>query len=292
MFSKPYLKQRKSVLGHGGKSSNNRVVIYSSLFLLCALLLSLPSRAETVQVHGLDFGRILVHGSVDVEVSQGDEPELVIRGKNSDLEQHPFFTDGDTLVLGRNQQHHSNFGNLKFKVTVANLEQLQLHGSGDVYVKPLVVEDLYVSVDGSGDIKLFGVRGRSLILKVSGSGDIRAVTLDAEEVKLVVSGSGDLQIGELHAEWVKASLSGSGDIGVENGGTVMEMDINIVGSGAIDFEAVSARIASVNIVGSGTVTLDVADELDVNIMGSGEVMCHGSPDVSQSVLGSGEVHIK
>ncbi len=292
MFLKPYLKQRKNVLGHGCKSSSNRVVLYSSLFLLCALLLSLPSRAETLQVDGLDFGRILVHGNADVEVRQGDEAELMIRGKDSDLEQHPFFQNGDTLVLGRNQQHRSNFGNLKFKVTVVNLEQLQLHGSGDVYVKPLVVEDLYVSVDGSGDIKLFGVRGRSLILKVSGSGDIQAVALDAEEVKLVVSGSGDLQIGELHAERIKASLSGSGNIGVEDGGAAIELDINIVGSGGIDFEAISARTASVNIVGSGTVIVDVADELDVNIMGSGEVICHGSPDISQSILGSGEVHIK
>jgi len=152
------------------------VLFYSSLFLLCALLVSLPSRAETQQVEGLDFDRVVVMGS-------------------SDLEKQPFFMDGDTLVLGSSKKHRKDFGSVRFKLTVVNIEHLQLTGSGDIYVKPLVVEDLYVSVDGSGEIKLFGVRGRDLSLSVSGSGEVQVVELEGEDVKIVVSGSGELFLG-------------------------------------------------------------------------------------------------
>ena len=285
MFLKTFQKRRKKVVGRG----NSRVLVYSSLFLLCALLVSLPSRADTQQVEGLDLKRILVMGDVEVEISQGDTAEFMVRGSRSDLKKQPFFQDGDTLVLGRNQSNDHKFGRLLFKLTVVDIDHIQLNGSSEVYVKPLIVEDLYVSVDGSGEIKLFGVRGRDLTFKVSGSADVQVVALTGLKVKMLVSGSGDLQIGELNAESIDVSLSGSGDFAVDKAGKVSEMEINIVGSGDVDLKKVEAQRVSVNIVGSGEVIVSALDELDANIMGSANVFYIGSPEVSQSILGSGEV---
>ncbi len=285
MFIKLFHHRGKSAMGRG----NSRVLVYSALFFLCAMLVSLSSRADTQQVGGLEFSRVLIMGSAEVEISQGDTPELMVRGSESDLEKQPFFVDGDTLILGRAQKRSYDFSDLKFKLVVADIEHLQLSGSGEVYVKPLTVEDLYVSVEGSGEIKLYGVRGRDLTIMVSGSGQAQVVDLAGSDVKIVVSGSGELFVGKLKATRVEASVAGSGDVIVQQNGEVSDLRINIAGSGDVDLENVAAKSVEVNIAGSGTALVRAAKDLDVNIMGSGDVLYHGSPDVSQSVMGSGDV---
>jgi hypothetical protein len=278
------LKARRRVMGGG-----SRILLYSSVFFLCALFISVPTRAETQRVEGLEFQRILIHGDVEVEVKQGDGTELVVRGSHEDLKRQPFFLKGGTLVLGRSADSSTSFGRLRYKVTAVVLEQLQLNGSGEVYVKPMRVEDLYVSVDGSGDVKLFQIEGRSLTVSLAGSGDIEAAVVRADDVRLLLSGSGDIRIGELTAESIETSVSGSGEVSVHDEGQASTVDINIAGSGDIDFEVVRASECEVNIMGSGTVKIDATETLDVNTMGSGEVYYYSSPEVSQSVLGSGEV---
>lgn len=284
MFIKLFHQQGKSAMSRG----NSRVLVYSALFFVCAMLVSLSSRAGW-QVEGLEFSRVLVMGSAEVEISQGEVPELLVRGSESDLDIQPFFVDGDTLVLGRSKKQHHDFRDLKFKLVVTDIDHLQLNGSGEVYVKPLTVEDLYVSVEGSGEIKLYGVSGRDLTIMVSGSGEAQVVDLVGSEVKIVVSGSGELYVGKLKAKNLEASISGSGDVSVQKKGEVNHLKINIAGSGDVDMENLAAESVGVNIAGSGTALVRASKDLDVNIMGSGDVYYHGSPDVSQSILGSGDV---
>ncbi len=285
MFIKLFHQRGKSTMSRG----NSRVLVYSAVFFLCAMLVSLSSRADTQHVEGLEFSRVLIMGSAEVEISQGDVPELMVRGSESDLAKHPFFVDGDTLILGRSQKRGYDFGKLKFKLVVGDIDHLQLKGSGEVYVKPLTVEDLYVSVEGSGEIKLYGVRGRDLTIMVSGSGEAQAVDLVGSDVKIVVSGSGELFVGKLKATTLEVSVAGSGDVSVQQNSEVIDLRINIAGSGDVDLEKLAAESVEVNIAGSGTASVRASKDLDVNIMGSGDVYYHGSPDVSQSVLGSGDV---
>jgi hypothetical protein len=255
-------------------------------------LVAMPLMAETQRVEGLEFERVLVHGSVKVEISQGDETELLMRGDQDQLEKQPFFVKGDTLVLGKSLKYkRDNFHNVKYKLTVVDLQHLQLNGSGEIYVKPLQTLDLYVSLEGSGDIKLFELRGRDITLQASGSGDIQAADLQAEELRAVLSGSGDIHIGELSVKNMTVTLNGSGDISVDGTGVAETLDANVVGSGDIDLKKLDAMEVQVNIVGSGTVsTGHVEKELDVNVMGSGDVYYSGDPEISQSTLGSGDLH--
>lgn len=285
MYIKLFHQRRKSAMSLG----NSRVLVYSALFFLCAMFVSLSSRADTQQVEGLEFSRVLIMGSAEVEISQGDVPELMVRGSESDLKKQPFFIDGNTLILGQSQKRSYTFGKLKFKLVVADIGHLQLNGSGEVYVKPLVVEDLYVSVEGSGEIKLYGVRGRNLTIMVSGSGEAQAVDLVGSDVKIVVSGSGELFVGKLKATTLEASVAGSGDVIVQQNSEVSVLEINIAGSGDVDLEELVAESGEVNIAGSGTASVHCSKDLEVNIIGSGDVFYYGSPDVSQSIMGSGEV---
>ena len=100
--------------------------------------------AETLRVKDLSFNQVLLHGSSELEVSQGDEVELILRGKASKLEKNPFYLKGNTLVLGRTEHSNSDFGHVKYKLTLVDLSHLQLDGSGKIFARPLEVEDLHV----------------------------------------------------------------------------------------------------------------------------------------------------
>ena len=107
-----------------------------ALLLLLALPVFASTAAETRRVEGLEFDNILVYGSVEVEVSQGDAVLLQLRGDAASLAKQPFFIDDRrTLVLGRTADSSSDsFTDVKYRLTVVELNHIELVGSGEVYL--------------------------------------------------------------------------------------------------------------------------------------------------------------
>ena len=120
-----------------------RLLPKCGLLLLSLLPVLAASAAETRRVEGLEFDNILVYGSVEVEISQGDAVVLQLRGDEDDLDKQPFFVDDrKTLVLGRSgAEKGDRFGGVKYRLTVVELKHVELFGSGEVYVKPVQVGD-------------------------------------------------------------------------------------------------------------------------------------------------------
>ena len=273
------------------KAITQRSLAAGIISTLLAVTLSLPAGAETLKVEGLEFDRILVKGSVQVQIMQGDDNLLMVKGQEGKLEKKPFYVSDGTLVLGQSREkHRENFSRVKYKLSTPNIEHVELNGSGDVYVRPFKTKSFYGAVEGSGDIKLFSIDASDdVTLQLSGSGDIKVAELNATGVALVLSGSGDLHLQEMEAKDTDASLNGSGDMSVQGKGYTERLQINIVGSGDIDFRAMDAEKVEVNIVGSGVARVGESESLDVSIMGSGDVRYSGRPSVDQSVMGSGSV---
>ena len=250
-----------------------------------------PLQAETKRVEGLEFSRVTVIGDVEVEIRQGDANELQLRGDADDLAEQPFYVAGDTLVLGANASRpETGLEGIKYKLTARELRYLKLAGSGQVYMKPMQLDQANLVVEGSGDVKAFELEGREITLAVSGSGDLQAASVVTRSLSLVMSGSGDIHVGKLQAEEVEVALRGSGDIGLEEPGTAERIEVNIAGSGDVDLSLLAAPLAEVNIVGSGTGHVGEVESLEVNILGSGDVYYRGEPRVERSVFGSGELH--
>ena len=286
-------------------SRSGRMLLPALLFLALATLTTMATgvrAAETFRVEGVDLmpvDEVYVLGSVRVELSQGDSPELRIQGNKQDFEVPPFFIKEGSLVLGRSLKHsHSSdsYGDLSFRVVLPALQELHLKGSGDVYVKPFELYDRghggppTIAVEGSGDIKLYGLKGVAVELRVKGSGSIKAMDVDVEELEAVVAGSGDLFIQSVQAEDGEFVVTGTGDIGVMDGGFVKELEVNVVGSGDARLEKVDCDVAEVNVVGSGSAEIGVvATKLNASVLGSGDVFYRGEPQVDSVELGSGEV---
>lgn len=261
-----------------------RIVMY-----LSCILLAPAAVAEIQRVSDLSFERVVLHGGGKLEIRQGVESELTIKGGKNSLEQRVFYLDGETLVLGRGGKKKSDVSGVDFKLTVEELSHLKLMGSGAIYVKPLEVKDLNVALEGSGDIKMFSVQAKDLTLRLSGSGDMQAVALSAENVKVLLSGSGEIHLGELYAKDAEFLLRGSGDITAQKNGVLESLDIKIVGSGDVNLKPVQCDEVEVNIMGSGDATVHASSKLEVGIVGSGDVYYSGEPIIVQSTLGSGNL---
>lgn len=257
------------------------------------LLLSVGLQAETLRVTDLDIDKLRVQGSVEVQVSQGEESELLVRGDSDDLEKRPFYINNSTLILGHSRAHQrENFSSVKYMLTVPVLSEIRLSGSGDVFVKPMAVREMLISVEGSGDVRVFALSaGETVRISVAGSGDIKVAQLHTPVLDLMVSGSGDIAIGELLAEVVEATISGSGDISAESTAErAATIEINIIGGGEVDLTPLAADVAEVNIIGSGDARVGEIDSLEVNIVGSGDIYYAGEPELDSNVLGSGDLN--
>ena len=76
-----------------------------SLLFVVAMVPSLVIQAEVMRVGDLDVDKVWVTGDVEVEISQGQQAELLLRGDSEDLHKQPFYTRDGALVLGASREH-------------------------------------------------------------------------------------------------------------------------------------------------------------------------------------------
>ena len=205
--------------------------------------------SETRAVSG--FHGVVLEGSGDVAVTQGDTEGLVIDAEDNIL---PLLesTVGADGILHLGMKPHAG--------SVTTHKQ--------VFYK-LAVKTLDKMV-------------------VAGSGDIHAASLASGHLQLDLPGSGGVAVDHLKAETVKAEIEGSGN--VKLAGEAQSQKITIDGSGdyaARDFKTDSTSLA---IDGSGNAQVWADGSLTVEINGSGDVAYRGEAKLKKSVNGSGEVH--
>jgi hypothetical protein len=278
------LNRRKQSLVTG---SGHHGLSVALVFLVCAGFAAIV-HGETRAVEGLEFDKVVLWGNSKLEITQAEVNHLRVKGRERDLDREPFYVLGNTLHLGRAPEG-KQVGNIQFKLTAKRLRGIALKGSGEIYAKPLSIDELSVELEGSGDINLFAISGEELSLEMAGSGGIRLAEATVRGLEMVVAGSGTIEVGTIHADYIDASINGSGDIVAAEEGTALELTLNIVGSGDIELEQIRAPVVEVNIMGSGDTLVWAEKELTVSIMGSGDVSYRGDPEVDSNMLGSGDI---
>jgi Putative auto-transporter adhesin, head GIN domain len=96
-----------------------------------------------------------------------------------------------------------------YKVTVSDLREVGVSGSGRIEATKLDGAILLLSISGSASAKAAG-RVDSLTLSISGSGSLDAAGLKVKRATVAVSGSGDVTVNA--SDELDARVSGSGDI--------------------------------------------------------------------------------
>jgi hypothetical protein len=113
-------------------------------------------------------------------------------------------------------------------------------------------------------------------------------SIDAKSGDVFVRGSHDVELGHIERPSLKVTIANSGSASAD--GKVDELTVNLLGSGNARFGKLAARSVSVQIMGSGNVTVAPTEDLKVTIMGSGDVHLLTHPArIERQIMGSGRV---
>ena len=194
------------------------------------------------------FNKLSLNGSHKVFLSQGNNQSVMIKAQ-------------ENIIQLLNQEVSKGKWNIEFEqcvktdesiefyVTVVDLKELEIDGSGSIMGKtPIKTEELDLEVNGSGemildlfdvkeleseingsgDLKLSG-NAKDHIIEINGSGDVKAFDLKTDQSRIEINGSGDVDI---HVSYeLEAEINGSGDISYK--GSVKNLNTEVNGSGDI-----------------------------------------------------------
>lgn len=195
-----------------------------------------------------NFNGVETHGSIDIEVLQGDYKIEV----ESDENIIPYIltevVDGRLQVRFKDEFSSIHVTKAVVYVTAPSLHSFGIFGSGNINGKGVInaseAADLIVS--GSGNITL-AIHCPALTSETHGSGDIY-LSGETKDMSTSISGSGNVHAFDLKAENVKTSIHGSGDMEVS---ASVKLDAEIYGSGNVDYKG-SPQISTES-HGSGTI---------------------------------------
>ena len=128
------------------------LVTAASALALSGCSLMIPVGPETSEERDIgEVSRVVLDTSGDLVVSEG-EPALTVRAPAGVIERLTSEVDGDTLVLAAEPGFTMGFGDVRYELTVPQLELVDLNGSGDVEATVSTDGTVQLDLDGSGDV--------------------------------------------------------------------------------------------------------------------------------------------
>lgn len=169
--------------------------------------------------------------------------------------------DGDYAVLG----------------TIGKQEQLVISTNPNIlpYIKSTISNDI-LTIKSDDSVKL----------QPTVKQNISFATQELNSVLL--SGNMQFQMNSLNSKNLECTFNGSNKAALQGRATKLKIIIN--GSANINTNSLEVHDAEIEINGSGTVAVNVSDNLKVKINGDGKVVySNGKPKIEQSITGSGKV---
>ena len=181
---------------------------------------------ETREVSG--FSKINLDGSGEVTIEQTGTESLTIEADDNVLPNLTSDVDGGTLKLSTKPGTSVNSRTpIRYRVTVKDLSEVILSGSGGIAASKLEVPELRVDISGSGTVTAAGST-ISQDVTLSGSGTYAAADFTSEAAKVQLSGSGAVTV-SVNAD-LEVDISGSGTVTYSGDATVKQ---SISGSGEL-----------------------------------------------------------
>lgn len=203
-----------------------------------------------------DFDRIEVAGPYDVQIRTGAKPGVNAQGSQRLLERTVVEVRGGKLLIHPAKQRGmfhfgwSTHGKAAFTVTVPELRGAAIAGSGGIRVDRVKGDRFEGEIAGSGSLDVGALEVLTLKLGIAGSGDAKAGSGKAQSAEYEIAGSGGVDARAVNADTIKVSIAGSGNV-----------------------QAQATRIADVDIMGSGDVTVTGGAKCNVSKAGSDNVHC-------------------
>ena len=223
------------------------------LFSSCLLFDDDPFRCERGQgptvTRVLDlpsFSGIDLQISGDVVLRQGNEQYVEVEGQDNIIDLLRLSVSNNTWKI-KFTDCVRNYDNLMIYITLPDIDEIKISGSGDVYGDNLFEgNNLDLNISGSGDMDL-GLDYKNVDTRITGSGDIR-LEGDCRNFDLDITGSGDYHAFDMKSENGKIRISGSGKAEVW---VTDDLEVRIPGSGDVYY--IGYPDLDIDITGSGKV---------------------------------------
>jgi len=219
----------------------------ASALVLCGCLPVVATGPVVSDERDIDAATtVVLDTSGDLTITQG-EPALVIHASEDALERLTSDVSGDTLTLATTPGASIMLGEVRYELTLPDLETIELNGSGDVSAAVSAQGVIRLRIDGSGEVDWTGLDCERAEIGVFGSGDVE-VAGTTGTLSIELDGSGNVDAGDLDAREATVAIAGSGDVDVSVGDTLIA-----------------------EISGSGNVSYSGNPSVEADITGSGEV---------------------
>ena len=210
-------------------------------------------KVVTIERSTGDYDAIAISGWFDVDLVEGNEGDVSLKGEENLLEHIITEVKDGKLVIkvekGINLKPSSWKEGIHITVPVESINAVSLSGSGDIVGKMTIkTSNFNTSMSGSGDVTL-DIDASSISASMSGSGDI-SLSGSTTDFDVTISGSGDIKAYELEADNVDANVSGSADIKVTAN---QRLKARVSGSGDIHYKGNPEKVDA-KTSGSGDIT--------------------------------------
>jgi hypothetical protein len=217
--------------------------------------------------------RVKLDGLIDLKLTQGAVPALVISGNRLLLSKTTTDQHGDTLTIGTEDKG--------FKLG------RHAHGLRAELTLPALRE---VASESVGWTDISGFSGDELDLKLDGAGAMK-VDCSYRLVTAVLGGVGSMNIQGGNYEGIDLNLRGAGYVTLR--GSSKWLKANLGGLGGLDAQYFLADTVNLNLSGLGNAVVSARQNANLNVSGLGSVTVHGKPvNRSVSVDGLGKVSWK
>lgn len=172
------------------------------------------------------FDRVVLHGVGELIVTQGDRERLEVEAEPKYVGAMRARVHDGVLVLDLAGNVKTQ-APLRYHLTVRNLRELAVDGSGDIRLDRFAGQALKLVAAGSGDVHARGLGVARLTVAVEGSGTVELAG-EASDLALESKGSGSCGAKGLSVRAARVRLAGSGDAEVR---VRDELDAELSGSG-------------------------------------------------------------
>ena len=164
--------------------------------------------SESRDVSGFD--EVELRGVGNLSIQQSDNVSLTVEAEEDVLPKIRTEVENSRLIVGTKPNTTINTTKpINYRLTVKDLNALELSGSGNVEADGIDSNELAVTISGAGYVEISG-KVDSQDVEISGAGDYRAEDLESKEAKIDVGGSGSATVNV--SDELNVEVSGSGSV--------------------------------------------------------------------------------
>lgn len=185
------------------------------------------------QIEAENFNRLVFKGSLNVNVTQGDAPSVVVSGTEASLSRLRSQVSDGVLYMELEERGGIRIGRATtVDIVMPALAGLVVNGAGNVKLTDMTLDTVALQINGAGNVEASGTCNQ-MTIGVSGAGNVEARDLKCHKVTAEMAGAGNMNV--FADESVQTRLLGVGDIDIY--GNPKERGTEKLGIGSITYHA-------------------------------------------------------